>query len=257
MIKNPVIDAMMARKSIRKYTDQIPSDETLESIVLAAQQAPFAGQMCSLLLSRKKGKIPFGAPLLFTVCLDTHKLEIIMARRGWTMKSHDTTIMLFGMQDAILMAENLVIAGESVGMGSCFLGNAPYRAQSIIRDYSLPPRVLPIVQLAMGYPDEDPPTRPRYPIDYFLFEDSYPKFTDDMIERAAKVMDDGYLAQDYYRRANYMVALEDGREEKFTYDDYSWIEHMCRKWGQWYPTPDELLEEMAACGFCPCKKGDD
>ena len=101
----------------------------------------------------------------------------------------------------------------------------------------------------VGYPAEDPPPRPRYPLDYFLFENEYPELTEEMMDRAAKVMDEGYLAQDYYRIANYMVELEDGREETFTFDNYSWIEHMCRKWGQWCQTPDELLEQMAACGF--------
>ena len=78
MIHNPVIDTMLNRKSIRKYTKETPSDEVLETIVRAAQQAPFAAQMCSLLLSRREGKIPYGAPLLFTICVDAYKLEQVM-----------------------------------------------------------------------------------------------------------------------------------------------------------------------------------
>jgi hypothetical protein len=41
----------------------------------------------------------------------------------------------------------------------------------------------------------------------------------------------------------------EGREETFTYDNYSWTEHMGRKWGQWLADPGELLEQLAACGF--------
>ena len=40
MIHNAVIDAIMERKSIRKYTKQMPSDEVIETIVRAGQQAP-------------------------------------------------------------------------------------------------------------------------------------------------------------------------------------------------------------------------
>ena len=40
MINNPVIEAMLNRKSIRKYTDQVPEDETVQTIVRAGQQAP-------------------------------------------------------------------------------------------------------------------------------------------------------------------------------------------------------------------------
>jgi len=50
MIDNPVIKAMLNRKSIRKYTDEMPSDEVIETIVRAGQQAPFASQIYSLLL---------------------------------------------------------------------------------------------------------------------------------------------------------------------------------------------------------------
>ena len=69
------------------------------------------------------------------------------------------------------------------------------------------------------------------------------------VKQAMQVMDNGYLAQDYYRRANNMIPLEEGRKESFTFDDYSWTEHISRKLGQWSPSPDELLEQLGARGF--------
>ena len=33
------------------------------------------------------------------------------------------------------------------------------------------------------------------------------------------------------------------------YDNYSWTEHISRKWGQWYASPDELLEQLRLRGF--------
>lgn len=249
MIHNPVIEAMLNRKSIRKYTDETPTDEVLETMVRAAQQAPFAAQMCSLLLSRQKGKIPYGAPLLFTICVDAHKLELVMAQRNWPMACNDLSLLLFGIQDAVLMAENLVIAGESLGLGSCFIGDAPYRAKSIVKRYKLPRRVFPVVQLTMGYPDEKPPPRPRYPMDFFLFENEYPGFSDETVDKAMKDMDGGFQAQDYYRSINYMVPLEGDREEMFTFDTYGWTEHMGRKWGQWLKSSKDILEQLSVCGF--------
>jgi nitroreductase len=249
MLHNRIIDTLLNRKSIRKYTSRLPTDEEIETLARAAQQAPFAGQMCSLLLKRRSKEASSGAPLFFTICFDMHKLERIMQKRGWSTGSCDLSLLLFGLQDAVLMAENLVIAAESLGMGSCFIGAAPYHAKKIIEQYDLPKRVFPIVQLTVGFPAEDPPTRPRYPREYFLFEDKYPELTDDMVARAMKAMDEGYLAQDYYREADYMVPLEDGRDETYTFDNYSWTEHMGRKWGQWVPKPDVLLEALNACGF--------
>jgi nitroreductase len=170
MTHNPTIETLMNRKSIRAYQDKEVRDDLIEAIVRAGQQAPFAYQLCSLLLSRKREKNPFCAPLLFTICVDSHRLEVVMAQRDWRMIQSDLSLLLFGIQDASLMAQNMVIAAESVGLGSCFLGGAPYRAEAIIKEYTLPERVFPLVQLAMGHPAEDPPTRPRYPIDFTLFE---------------------------------------------------------------------------------------
>jgi nitroreductase len=205
--------------------------------------------MCSLLLSRNASKEMYSAPLLFTICVDAFKLERIMAARGWQMICNDLSLLLFGLQDAVLMAENLVMAAESVGLGSCFIGDAPYRAKTIVKKYQLPGRVFPVVQLTMGYPDEDPPPRPRYPMEYFLFEDRYPELDVDMVSRAMEVMDEGYRAQDYYRQANYMVPLERGREETFTFDTYGWTEHMGRKWGQWLGSSKSIAAQLKACGF--------
>ncbi len=249
MKKNSVIQTILAHKSIRKYTDELPSDEIIRTIVRAGQQAPFAYQCYSVLLSRKRGQNPYKAPLLFTICLDPHKFELIMARRNWKLVMNDLALMLLGIQDAALMAENMVVAGKSLGLGSCFLGSALWRADKIAEEYNLPRRVFPLVQLVMGYPAENPPPRPRYPLEYTLFEDKYPKLDATTVAKAMRQMDDGYLAQAYYRRLKAKIPLKVDRKETFTYDNYSWTEHICRKLGQWDPEPDELLEQLKKRGF--------
>jgi nitroreductase len=249
MQNNPVIDTMLRRKSIRKYTKESPSDEVIATIVRAGQQAPFAYQLCSLLLSRNRVQNPFKAPLLFYILVDSHRFERIMAKRNWQMVQNDLSLLLFGIQDATLMAENMVIAAEGLGLGSCFLGGVPYQAEAIIEKRKLPQRVFPLVGLVMGYPAENPPTRPRYPLEFTLFEDEYPEFSDAQIEEAMEVMDQGYLAQDYYRKVNYRIPLEGDREDAFTFDDYSWTEHISRKVGQWLPSLNEIVEPLARCGF--------
>ena len=246
-MENPVIQTMLNHKSVRKYTQQKPTDETIQTIVRAGQQAPFASQLYSVLLTRKKA--PFGAPLWFTICVDLYKLERFMKLRGWEVVTNDLSLLFFGIQDAAYMAENMVVAGESLGLFSCFLGNAPYRADKIARDFKLPPRVFPLVGLVMGYPAEEFPPRPRYPLSFTLFEDQYPEFTDEQVAEAMGVMDEGYLAQGYYLKQKAKIRLENGRKETFTYEDYSWTEHISRKWGQWYESPEELLEQLEKRGF--------
>ncbi len=248
-----MLEPLMQRKSIRRYEKKVPPGETIEKIVRAGQQAPFAAQLYSILLSRE-GRHQFGAPLLFTICADLHKLERVMEARDWKIVTNDLSLLLFAIQDAILAAGQMVTAAESMGLGSCFLGGAPYQAEKIIEKYSLPPRVFPIVQLIMGYPAENPPPRPRYPLDFVLFEEKYPEFSGEQVQRAMRVMDEGYLQENYYERRTGMIDLEIEREETFSYENYSWTEHISRKWGQWLTEEKEILEKLRACGFDICSK---
>lgn len=249
MIRNSVIDCLMARRSIRDYTERMPDKEVVSTVVRAGQQAPFAMQMGSLLLSRDRERNVFRAPLLFTVCADVHRMEKVMEARGWERRASDAYTLLFAVQDAAYMAQNMVIAGESLGLGSCYIGAAPFMASRIREQYRLPEKVFPLVMLTMGYPAEDPPVRPRYPMDFHLFEDSYPELDQGSVAGAMEVMDSGYLEQDYYRRANYMIPLPPDREEEYDFDSYSWTEHISRKLGLWGEDPEELRRNLQVCGF--------
>jgi FMN reductase (NADPH) len=246
-MENPVIQTMLNHRSVRKYTKQKPDDETIQAIVRAGQQAPFASQLYSVLLTRKKA--PFGAPLWFTICVDFYKLERFMKVRGWEVVTNDLSLLFFGIQDAAYMAQNMVVAGESLGLFSCFLGGTPYYADKVARDFKLPERVFPLVQLVMGYPAEEFPTRPRWPLWFTLFEDKYPEFSDEQVKKAMQVMDDGYLSQGYYVKQRAKIRLETDRKETFTYENYSWTEHISRKWGQWYEDPQELLDQLEQRGI--------
>ncbi len=249
MKKYPAIDAILNHKSIRRYTYKMPSDDVIKTIVRAGQQAPFATQCYSILLSRNQKTNPYKAPLLFTICVDPHKFELIMAKRKWKLIINDLALMLLAIQDAALMTENMIVAARSLGLGSCLLGNAPHRADKIAKQYDLPKRVFPLVQLVMGFPAEDPPPRPRYPLEFTLFEDKYPKLDENIISKAMKQMDEGYLNQDYYRKLKARIPLTVEQKETFTYENYSWTEHISRKLGQWDPKPDELLEQLEKRGF--------
>lgn len=251
MIDNPVIQTMLNRKSIRKYKPDLPPDDHLEALVRAGQQAPFASQLCSLLLKRDPAENPYNAPLFFIICVDSHRWELIMAERDWQMTCDDALLLLLGMQDAALMAENMVIAAESLGMGSCFLGGIPFQSKVLIEGFKLPPRVFPMVGLTMGYPAENPPPRPRYPIEFVLFEDEYPELDKDLIHKSMDIMDEGYREQDYYRNLKAMIPLQGDRQETFDYDTYGWTEHICRKWGQRL-FPGTLHKHLKRYGFHIC-----
>ncbi len=249
MNENNVTAVLKKHRSIRVYRDIDIKDDIIHDIIKSGQQAAFASQSYSILMQRDMEKNPFHAPLLFYMCVDIHKFELIMAKRKWDRKMCDLFAFLLSMEDASYAAQNMVIAAESLGLGTCYLGYVPYYASAIKKQFELPDKVFPIVGITMGYADEEPDKRPRYPIDFTLFEGKYPEFSDEDIERAMVKMDEGYLKQDYYLKDKIMIKLEGDRKERYTYDDYSWTEHISRKMGQWSQDPEELFKQMELCGF--------
>jgi len=247
-VGNKVIETILSHRSVRKYKDKKVDKKVIKKIVKAGQQAPFVSQLYSILLTTK-GKLPFDAALLFTICVDFNKMKKIMKKRDWKPVTNDLSILLFGIQDASYAAQNMVIAAESLGLGTCFLGMVPYKAKKIKDEYNLPDKVFPLVGLVMGYPDENFPTRPRYPINFVLFEEKYPKLDKEVIKEAMDSMDDGYLKQNYYKKLDAKIPLQNEKKDEYDYENYSWTEHISRKWGQWYESPEKLLNQLKKCGF--------
>ncbi len=77
MIENEVVSTLLSRRSVRKYKDRKVDEEIIETIVSAGQQAPFASQLYSVIYSTE-GSFAFKAPVWFLICLDAHKLELMM-----------------------------------------------------------------------------------------------------------------------------------------------------------------------------------
>lgn len=245
---NTVIDVLMNHRSVRRYRENKISDEMIQTIVSAGQHAAFASQTYSILMKRDAENNPFKAPLLFYICADMHKFELIMKKRGWERRMCDLFAFYLSMEDASYGAQNMVIAAESLGLGTCYLGYVPYYAKAIKKQFALPEHVFPLVGLTMGYPAEKTEKKPRYPLDFVLFEDKYPDMDDAMIEKAMKTMDEGYLKQDYYKKLNAKIKPEN-REEMYDYGNYSWTEHISRKFGQWSTDNEELKKQLRICGF--------
>lgn len=239
---NPVLDAIMNRATVRRFTDQPVSDEVIETIVRAGQQAPFTGQMYSIIVVRDKarreeltrffGRLPAAGQVFMLICLDLRKLEKFVAAKGRHNRASDMALMVLGTQDVALFGMNLTLAADSLGLGSVFLGGAPFFAAEFAEMFQLPPRVFPIVGLVLGYPAERPAPRPRIPQRYALHWEEYHELSDTDVADALAVMDAGLLREGYYSRLKAKIQLRDGGEDKVSYDEYGWGEHVSRKYGQ-------------------------
>ena len=62
-----------------------------------------------------------------------------------------------------LVAQNVVTADESEGIGICFIGGVRNDPERVIKLLDLPTLVFPLFGLCLGYPDQHPDQKPRLP----------------------------------------------------------------------------------------------
>lgn len=234
---NAVIDTLMHHRSIRKFTDEKVPESLIETLVRAGQQAPFTGQMYTVIVctdeERKRSVAEYfemagRAPVFMLFCADFRKLEKFITEKGRKNEMEEIALLILGVQDMAYMAQNVVTAAESAGLGTCFLGGALW-VEELSEIFELPPRVVPVVAMVLGYPDQDPPVRPRIPLKYVLNYDAYHDLTDEEVREALQVMDAGLIREGYYKKLQAKIPVEHDEE---TYDTYGWGEHVSRKYGR-------------------------
>lgn len=156
------MNAILNRKSIRKYKDIKVSDEIVEELLKAGMAAPSAGneQPWEFIVLRDKEimkKItevhPYSQMLLNTdvaivVCGDESK-EVFKG---------------FWVQDCSAATENILIAAEDKGLGAVWLGVYPMadRVDEIKEILNLPSSVIPLSIIPVGYPDEQTEAADRF-----------------------------------------------------------------------------------------------
>ena len=180
---NQVIELLKSHRSIRKFKDEPVTAEQLEQILLAGQ----AGSTSSFLQatsviritdSEKREKLmEFSggqkwvgqAPEFLVWCADfnRHKTIAPEAKLGFAEQ------LLIGAVDTAIMAENALVAAESMGLGGLFVGGIRNNPQGVVDLLELPQQVIPLFGMCIGVPDQDPTIRPRLPLSLVLHENSY------------------------------------------------------------------------------------
>lgn len=246
------------RRSIRKFTDQAVPNFVLEKILKTGIRAPFAAQLYSIVYTRDKEKMKqlkkMGVypttQILMVFLIDCRKIEKIILQRGYEYDYDDSMLLWLAIQDASLVAENVILAADALGLGSVLLGGAPLIADQIAKVFKLPSRVFPVVGLCLGYPDLEHlmETRPRFPLKFIAFEEFYTELSECDVQECMEAMDEGYITQGYYIKQKAKIPLKEGKDT-IDYDTYSWSEHISRKFCQGFWSDESLLTKLKKHGF--------
>lgn len=71
------------------------------------------------------------------------------------------------------MAQNVVTAAESLGLGTVYLGSILNDSERICEILNLPELTFPVIGLGIGYPNQKPQLKPRMDMRLRVFENSY------------------------------------------------------------------------------------
>ena len=156
------MDAILSRRSIRKYTEQAVSDEAVEELLKAAMSAPSAGnqQPWQFVVIRERGlldEIPKYHP--YSAMLKEASVAILICGDVNSEKHKG-----YWVQDCSAATQNLLIAVQAKGLGAVWLGVHPRedRVAGIRKLLGLPEQIVPLSLIPIGYKGEEKPPANRY-----------------------------------------------------------------------------------------------
>ena len=187
---NEIIQSLLERKSIREYTDQEISEENVQLILNAAMQAPTAGnqQLYTILRitdSEKKHRLSIScdnqsfieqAKLVLVFCADCLKWFHAFQAAGGCPRTPGAGDLLLAVSDANIAAQNAVTAAQSLGIGSCYIGDIMEQIEMQREILDLPKYVSPAAMVVFGYPTAQQKERSkpeRLPIRFIVQENEY------------------------------------------------------------------------------------
>lgn len=175
MTKNMIMESLCLRKSVRAFEKKPIQEDIKQQILLAAGQAPTAGnqQLYTIIditdqalkdrLALTCDHQPFiaQAPLVLIFCADAQKWYDAYLEAGCEPRAPGTGDLMLAVCDAAIAAQNAVAAAESFGIGSCYIGDIMEQCEAHRGLLNLPPFVFPAVMLVFGYPTRQQQQRPK------------------------------------------------------------------------------------------------
>ena len=191
---NTIIESLMNRKSIRVFEKKEIAQQDKELILTAATKAPTAGnqQLYTILditdqgLKEKLAETcdhqPFiaTAPLVLIFCADAKKWVDAFVEADANPRKPGVGDLLLAVSDANIAAQNAVVAAQSLGIGSCYIGDIMENREEHKRLLGLPDWVFPAAMLVFGYPTQQQLDRVkprRVDMQYIVHENTYQPFT--------------------------------------------------------------------------------
>lgn len=221
---NATLDVLLSHRSVRRYQAREVSDETLSTLVAAAQSASTSSnlQVWSVVAVRdgeRKRRLAAlagnqrhvaEAPLFLVWLADFARLRQLAAEHEAPLEGQDyLEAGVLGCVDAALAAQNALVAAESLGLGGVYIGGIRNQPEGVAEELALPPGVMAVFGMCLGYPEAGDTAaarvKPRLPQSVVLHHESYalaPQREDVALyeRRVAEFYEEEQMAQSWVAR---------------------------------------------------------
>lgn len=208
---NPTINLLCAHRSIRAFTERKITLEERTAILNAAQSASSSSFLqCSSIIRisdpviREKLVILSGgqkyvaqAAEFWLFCADFNRLQQICPAAQLELAEQ----LLLGCVDTAMMAQNAMIAAESLGFGGVFIGGIRNHIAEVTELLALPKFVLPLFGLCLGEPAQQPSLKPRMPLSMLVHENRYQPLDADTLAEYDQQLENYYQHRDSHQRS--------------------------------------------------------
>ena len=175
--KNQVVDCIMSRRSIRAYKPEQIKDEELKTILECAINAPSArnSQPWEVRVMQNKDAIEnLNKEVIADMIEKRPEAKERFADENASVFFHAPTLLVvaydttqyWGQSDCGMLVQNVLLAAESMNIGSCAVGccreyiNSP-KAADFVKSLYLPENYVVYLTVTLGYKDENPDAKPR------------------------------------------------------------------------------------------------
>ena len=216
---NEVLKQLKERKSVRVYEERPIAPEVKQAVLEAAIQAPSAGNMAlytilditdpeiKAALAKSCDNQPFiaKAPMVLVFCADYHRWYEVFCEYVDEVRRPGMGDLFLAQADALIAAQNAVVAAHSLGLGSCYIGDIIENFEYHQELLKLPQYVVPAAMLCIGYPTAQQlqrPKPPRHPVEALVHENGYDQEKAEKMAQMLSTQQDktGEALQDYIQR---------------------------------------------------------
>lgn len=165
---HPFIQQTLGRRTVRRYTEQMPDDALLDILTAAALSASSKSdfQQASILRVTDAGirsaigdlfpAMPWigASPAFFVFLGDARRLQRIGAMRHKPVDNSQLEGFFNATVDAALALQTFILCAESAGLGCCPISVIRNRIDEVASLLGLPDQVFPVAGVCVGYPSE-------------------------------------------------------------------------------------------------------